>query len=361
MRGTTISGLTDMKFVRAIWKLLVGIKDALVLIFMLLFFGVLYGGALGPPGAGQGRRARARPQRRAGRAAGEASQFSELAGGNRQRANIALRDLVAALDAAPRTTTGSRRSRSTSTASPAAARRRSATLPTRSAGCARRASRSSLMRSAIPTTATSSPRRRRKSGSTRWARCAIAGPGGSNLYYKGLLDKLGVTANVYRVGTYKSAVEPFIRNDMSPEARENYQALGQADARNLARGRRTSARPKANSTCSSRTCPARSPRPAATWPRRRSSAGLVDQHRRPPRLRGAAGRSSAARTTDDGRLQADQARRPTSPTRSTRTRAGRSASSPSPAMIVDGKAAAGTAGGDTIAQAIEDGIRDKTI
>ena len=31
-----------MKFVRAIWKLLVGIKDALVLILMLLFFGMLY-------------------------------------------------------------------------------------------------------------------------------------------------------------------------------------------------------------------------------------------------------------------------------------------------------------------------------
>ena len=31
-----------MKFVRAIWKLLVGIKDALVLVFMLLFFGMLY-------------------------------------------------------------------------------------------------------------------------------------------------------------------------------------------------------------------------------------------------------------------------------------------------------------------------------
>ena len=28
-----------MKFVRAIWKLLVGIKDALVLLFMLFFFG----------------------------------------------------------------------------------------------------------------------------------------------------------------------------------------------------------------------------------------------------------------------------------------------------------------------------------
>ena len=56
----------------------------------------------------------------------------------------------------------------------------------------------------------------------------IAGPGGTNLYFKGLLDKLGVTANVYRVGTYKSAVEPFIRNDMSPEARQNYQALDDA-------------------------------------------------------------------------------------------------------------------------------------
>jgi protease-4 len=57
---------------------------------------------------------------------------------------------------------------------------------------------------------------------------AIAGPGGANLYFKGLLDKLGVTANVYRVGTYKAAVEPFTRSDMSPEAKENAQALGQA-------------------------------------------------------------------------------------------------------------------------------------
>ena len=31
-----------MRFARAIWRLLVGIKDALVLIFMLLFFGALY-------------------------------------------------------------------------------------------------------------------------------------------------------------------------------------------------------------------------------------------------------------------------------------------------------------------------------
>ncbi|WP_421080803.1 signal peptide peptidase SppA [Serratia fonticola] len=42
----------------------------------------------------------------------------------------------------------------------------------------------------------------------------------NNLYYKSLLEKLKVTTNIFRVGTYKSAVEPLIRNDMSPAARE---------------------------------------------------------------------------------------------------------------------------------------------
>ena len=53
----------------------------------------------------------------------------------------------------------------------------------------------------------------------------ITGPGGERMYYAGLLDKLKINARVYRVGTYKSAVEPFLRSDMSPEARENYQSL----------------------------------------------------------------------------------------------------------------------------------------
>lgn len=42
----------------------------------------------------------------------------------------------------------------------------------------------------------------------------------NNLYYKTLLDKLKITSNVFRVGTYKSAVEPFLRDNMSPESRE---------------------------------------------------------------------------------------------------------------------------------------------
>lgn len=43
----------------------------------------------------------------------------------------------------------------------------------------------------------------------------------NTLFYKELLDKLQVNAHIFRVGTYKSAVEPLIRNDMSSDAKEN--------------------------------------------------------------------------------------------------------------------------------------------
>lgn len=41
-----------------------------------------------------------------------------------------------------------------------------------------------------------------------------------NFYAEGL-DKLEVEVNLFRAGKYKSAMEPFVRNDMSPEARED--------------------------------------------------------------------------------------------------------------------------------------------
>lgn len=53
----------------------------------------------------------------------------------------------------------------------------------------------------------------------------ISGPGGSQLYYKGLIDKLGINAHVYRAGTYKSFVEPFIRTDQSEEAESAMKAV----------------------------------------------------------------------------------------------------------------------------------------
>ncbi len=188
---------------------------------------------------------------------------------------------------------------------------------------------------------------------------AIAGPGGSNLYYKGLLDKLGVTANVYRVGTYKSAVEPFIRNDMSPEAQ----------------GELPGARPRPCSKAGARACSRRGPaakvdayharhagrramRPAATWPRRRSRPGWSTSSATAATFEA---RLAELGGDDDGeprRLQADQARNPTSPTGSTPTRSGPIGVVTVAGTIVDGKAPVGTAGGDSIAEAIERGLRD---
>ncbi|MGH8460887.1 MAG: signal peptide peptidase SppA [Stenotrophobium sp.] len=48
----------------------------------------------------------------------------------------------------------------------------------------------------------------------------IEGFSAYNNYFKDALEKLGVQVNVFRVGQYKSAVEPFTRNDMSDAARD---------------------------------------------------------------------------------------------------------------------------------------------
>jgi len=44
-------------------------------------------------------------------------------------------------------------------------------------------------------------------------------------FLKGGMDKLGVKTQVFRVGAYKSAVEPFTRTEMSDEAREQTESL----------------------------------------------------------------------------------------------------------------------------------------
>ncbi|MGB3795796.1 MAG: signal peptide peptidase SppA [Alteraurantiacibacter sp.] len=54
---------------------------------------------------------------------------------------------------------------------------------------------------------------------------AIRGPGGESPYFAQALDRFNITANVYRVGTYKSAVEPYTQSGMSPEARESLSQL----------------------------------------------------------------------------------------------------------------------------------------
>ena len=48
----------------------------------------------------------------------------------------------------------------------------------------------------------------------------LYGFGRSRLFYKSLLDKLKIDFNVFRVGTFKSAVEPYIADEMSSAAKE---------------------------------------------------------------------------------------------------------------------------------------------
>ena len=186
----------------------------------------------------------------------------------------------------------------------------------------------------------------------------IAGPGGSNLYYKGLLDKLGVTANVYRVGTYKSAVEPFIRNDMSPEARQNYEALDQATLESWRQSVKQ-ARPKANVDLFLKDMNGAVAAAGGDMAKAALAAGLVDKIGDRTAFEA---RLAELGGKDDGHGEVgfrqiklasyiadvvDQ--QPTGPI-GVVTIAG---------MIVDGKAGPGTAGGDTIAKEIESGIRDK--
>jgi protease-4 len=55
----------------------------------------------------------------------------------------------------------------------------------------------------------------------------LSGFGRYKMYHKEGIDRLGLDVHIFRVGEYKSAVEPFLRDDMSPEARQaNLEWLG---------------------------------------------------------------------------------------------------------------------------------------
>jgi len=55
----------------------------------------------------------------------------------------------------------------------------------------------------------------------------LQGFGRYKMYFKDGIDRLGLDIHIFRVGEYKSAVEPFLRDDMSPQARDaNLEWLG---------------------------------------------------------------------------------------------------------------------------------------
>jgi len=214
-----------MRFVRAVWKLLVGIKDALVLIAMLLFFGALWAGLqAGPKPIGDGvllvdldGSLVEQPARQ--------SASGLVAGGSLTREHR-LRDVVAAVDAAA---TDDRVKAIALDLEKFVGGGQSAIATLGEALDRARRTKPVL---AYATGYTDDSYQLAAHASEVWMNplgaVAIAGPGGNHLYFKGLFDKLGVTANVYRVGTYKAAVEPFTRSDMSPEARANAQGLAGA-------------------------------------------------------------------------------------------------------------------------------------
>lgn len=53
----------------------------------------------------------------------------------------------------------------------------------------------------------------------------LKGLGGTSIFMKDFFDKLGVTFQVCKVGTFKSAVEPYIQNEMSAPARAQLDTL----------------------------------------------------------------------------------------------------------------------------------------
>ncbi|MCX9147817.1 signal peptide peptidase SppA [Erythrobacter sp. WG] len=215
-----------MSFVGKVWKVLVGIKDGLVLLFMLLFFVALFGILSARPNPGAVKDG-ALLVDLSGTIVEEKSSLDPIAvllSRSAPVGEVRARDVTRALDAAVTdarvkavvldlgTFLGGGQVHLTEIGA-AMDRVRKAGKPVLTWGIGYADDHMLLAAHA----------------SEVWLDpmgvAVIAGPGGSNLYYAGLLEKLGVTARVYRVGEFKAAVEPWTRTSMSEEARANIGGL----------------------------------------------------------------------------------------------------------------------------------------
>lgn len=218
-----------MRLLRGLWKLLVGVKDFLVLVFMLIFFVGLYAAlsmSANPAVPSSG----ALLVRLDGALVEQPQEVDPIAlalGGSPAVREYRLRDVVRGIRAAA----ADQRVKAVVLDLDRFAGGGQAAIATVGAAVdeVRRAGKPVL---AYATGYGDDAYLLAAHASEVWldplGAVLITGPGGSRLYYKGLLDKLGVVAKVYRVGEFKSAVEPFTRTDQSPEAREANQALADA-------------------------------------------------------------------------------------------------------------------------------------
>jgi protease-4 len=215
-----------MRFVGKAWKLLVGIKDGLVLVLMLIFFGSLYAALSASPYKDSARTGALRlnlsgaiveqPRR--------ADPFASALGGGPAVREYRVAQLVRGLDAAA---TDSRiRAVALDLDIFVGGGQTAITDVGAALDRVRRAGKRVV---AYATGYGDDSYQLAAHADEIWldplGTVLLTGPGGSNLYYAGLLQRIGVTAHVYRVGAFKSAVEPYTRSDMSPEARAAGQAL----------------------------------------------------------------------------------------------------------------------------------------
>ena len=186
----------------------------------------------------------------------------------------------------------------------------------------------------------------------------VMGPGGQTLYFGPLLERLKVNTHVFKVGTYKDYVEPYIRDKASEQSLEArralYAALWESWKADVAR-----ARPKADI--------ARVTADPVGWLKATGGdaaqaslqAGLVDRlgdkvafGERVKELVGADSGSDRPGTFAHTGMKALLAAHP-------EARGGKSVAVVTVAgSIVDGKAGPGTAGGDRIARLIDEAKAD---
>ncbi|MFZ2995997.1 signal peptide peptidase SppA [Sphingobium sp.] len=219
-----------MAFVKGAWRILVAIKDGLVLLFLLLFFGALYAALSWSPKPAQTVSSGALLLDLDGTIVeqpAEVDYLSMLSGSGPQAREYRLSDVVMALDAAR---TDAKVKAVVLNLDGFMGGGQVALTRVGAALDAVRAARKPVL--AYATLYSDASYLLAAHASETWSDpfggVAILGKGGSNLYYKGLIDKLGVNTHVYRVGTYKSFVEPFTRTDQSPEAKQANQALAGA-------------------------------------------------------------------------------------------------------------------------------------
>lgn len=214
-----------MSFAKSVWKILVAIKDGLVLLFLLLFFAGLYMLLTLRPAPGMVREG-ALYLPLEGRVVEEASEVSptQLLSGQTPEAEYTARDVSRAIAAAA----DDKRIKAVVLDLEAFGGGSAVHLSQIGAAMdkVRAARKPVLVHSLIYT---DDAMQLAAHSSEAWVDpmggVAISGPGGTLLFYKGLIDKLKANVHVFKVGTYKSAVEPYIRAEMSPEAREAMQAV----------------------------------------------------------------------------------------------------------------------------------------